>query len=225
LLQALVFDLDDTLYLERDFVMSGYRAVARHLAASNQCSFESVLSTMMEILDAKGRHMVFPILMERFPDVSSSISELIDVYRQHTPAINLYPGYLELLRKLSRHYRLGVITDGLPAVQARKIRALGLRSVMDKIIYTWEYGSEKEKPHPLSFSLMLEFLRADPGSALYIGDNPEKDCRGAHGVGMKFVQVCPPASNGNGSGTAVHENPEFVIETLLQLPQILEHMN
>ena len=225
MLRALVFDLDNTLYLERDFVLSGYRAVARHLSDKSRCSYENVFAAMMETLDAKGRHMVFPMLLERFPDISLSISELIDVYRQHKPAICLYPGYLGLLRRLSRQYRLGVITDGLPAVQARKIRALGLRSVMDKVIYTWEYGSEKEKPHPLSFSLMLEFLGAEPASALYIGDNPDKDCRGAHGVGMKFVQVCHPASTGYRPGTAVCENPEYVIETLLQLPQILQHMN
>ena len=225
MLRALVFDLDDTLYFERDFVMSGYRAVARHVADKSGCSYDTVFSAMTETLDAGGRHMVLPMLLERFPDASVSMPELIDVYRQHKPAIRLYPGYLALLRKLSRHYRLGVITDGLPAVQASKIRALGLRSVMDKIIYTWEYGSEKEKPHPLPFSMMLQFLRTEPDAALYIGDNPEKDCKGAHGVGMRFVQVCHPASNGNGSGGSVHENPEFVIETLLQLPQILQHMN
>lgn len=225
MLRALVFDLDNTLYPERDFVMSGYRAVAHHLAEANCCSYETAISIMADTFDVKGRHMVFPSLLEQVRNCSLSISELIDVYRQHKPAIRLCPGYLGLLRKLSRHFRLGLITDGLPAVQAGKVRALGLRGVMDKIIYTWEYGSEKEKPHPLSFSLMLQSLRAEPGCTLYIGDSPEKDCKGAHGVGMKFVQVRYPCSSENGSGDANRESPEYVIETLFQLPQILQHMN
>jgi len=225
MLRALVFDLDDTLYVERDFLMSGYRAVARHLAETKNCSLEAALSIMVNAFEQHGRHSVFPTLMDRFPEASLSISELIDVYRQHKPAIQLLPGYAELLRKLGRHFRMGVITDGLPVVQERKVHALGLRSFMDKIIYTWEYGSEKQKPHPFSFSLMLECLRVEPRSALYIGDNPEKDCRGAHGVGMKFVQVQCRGTHLDSPGMAGEDKPEFAIETLFQLPQILQAMN
>jgi putative hydrolase of the HAD superfamily len=225
MVRALVFDLDDTLYVERDFVMSGYRAVANHLADTGRCPYDRTFPVMVETFETRGRHLVFPVLLERFPEASFTMSELIDVYRQHKPAIRLYPGYLELLRQFGRHYRLGIITDGLPAVQERKIRALGLSKVMDKVIYTWEYGSEKQKPHPLSFSLMLEYLGTEPGSALFVGDNPDKDCRGAHGIGMKFAQVGQATSNGNRFSAANQEEPEFVIETLFELPQILQRLN
>jgi putative hydrolase of the HAD superfamily len=223
MIRALVFDLDDTLYIERDFVMSGYRAVAQYLADNRPGSFETAFGAMAETYSRHGRQMVFPMLLERFPEASLSLRQLVDVYRRHQPAIRLMPGYLELLQKLGRRYRLGIITDGLPAVQERKIHALGLRGVVDKIIYTWEYGSEKEKPHPFPFSLMLEYLHAEPASVLFVGDNPDKDCRGAHGVGMKFAQI--QCWNGQPPGFAAGEQPEFFIETLFQLPQILNHMN
>jgi putative hydrolase of the HAD superfamily len=223
--RALVFDLDDTLYVENDFLKSGYRAVAKHLAEKGCCSFETAFSIMLEVLGVRGRHMVFPSLLESFPDACLSMQELIDTYRQHTPTIQLCPGYSQLLRQLGRQYSLGIITDGLPSVQERKIRALGLRSIVNKIIYTWEYGPEKQKPHPLSFSLMLESLAADPGSTLFIGDNPEKDCSGAHGVGMKFAQIQNAPSHGGQFIAAAREEPEFIIETLFDLPHILQHMN
>lgn len=223
--RALVFDLDDTLYSERDFVMSGYRTVARYLDDTRRCSFETAFSIMEETYEKSGRHMVFPMLIEWLSNESLSLPELVNIYRQHKPDIQLYPGYLDLLRKLARHYRMGIITDGLPSVQERKVHALGLRCVMDKIIYTWEYGSEKEKPHPLSFSLMLQHFQAEPGSALFIGDCPEKDCRGAHGVGMKFAQIQCQKSGGDRSGISGREQPEYVIETLFQLPQILQPIN
>jgi putative hydrolase of the HAD superfamily len=225
MLQALVFDLDDTLYVERHFVMSGYRAVARYLENEGCCPFERAFSIMVDAFDASGRQAVFPTLLEQHPRISLSIAELVAIYRKHEPAIHLYPGYLQLLRKLSRDYRLGVITDGLPAVQERKIRALGLQNIMNRIIYTWEYGSEKEKPHPLSFSLMLDFLRAGPDATIYIGDNPEKDCKGAHGVGMKFAQVRRPYSRDDDWHARAEEPPEFVLDTLFQLPDILQRMN
>jgi putative hydrolase of the HAD superfamily len=225
MIEALIFDLDDTLYLENDFVMSGYRAVARFLADTDVCGFQDAFDCMAETFVAEGRQKVFHALLEKFPNSSTMLSDLVEVYRQHNPSICLFPGYSDLLQKLAHQYRLGVITDGLPAVQARKVRALGLESVMDKIIYTWVYGADKEKPHPYSFSLMLEFLQIEPESVLFIGDNPNKDCRGAHGAGMKCAQVLHPAVNGIRPDAEIKETPEFVIDTLLQLPQILGHFN
>ena len=225
MIEALVFDLDDTLYLESDFVMSGYRAVAQFLADTDVCDFQNAFDCMAETFVAEGRQKVFHALLERFPNSSTILSDLVEVYRQHNPSISLFPGYSDLLQKLAHQYRLGVITDGLPAVQARKVRALGLESVMDKIIYTWVYGTDKEKPHPFSFSLMLEYLKMEPECVLFIGDNPIKDCSGAHGAGMKCAQVRHPAVNGIYPDAQIKETPEFVIDTLLQLPQILRHLN
>jgi putative hydrolase of the HAD superfamily len=225
MIEALVFDLDDTLYLENDFVMSGYRAVARFLADTDVCDFQNAFDCMAATFVAEGRTKVFHALMERFPNSSTVLSDLVAVYREHNPSICLFPGYSELLQKLAPQYRLGMITDGLPAVQARKVRALGLENVMDKIIYTWVYGTDKEKPHPFPFSLMLEYFQIEPESVLFIGDNPNKDCRGAHGAGMKCAQVRHPAVNGVCPDAQIMETPEFVIDTLLQLPQILRHLN
>jgi putative hydrolase of the HAD superfamily len=117
-----------------------------------------------------------------------------------------------------------VITDGLPAVQERKVRALGLESIPEKIIYSWEYGAERGKPHPLSFSLMLESFRTDPQSALFVGDNPEKDGRGAHGVGMQYAQIRHAPLPAVSPDEAGYGRSEFVIHSLFQLPQILQQI-
>jgi FMN phosphatase YigB (HAD superfamily) len=95
---------------------------------------------------------------------------------------------------------------------------------MDKIVYTWEYGPEKEKPHPHCFTLILRALAADADSALFIGDNPGKDCRGAHGAGIRFAQVLGSNSNSHLSMREGEEKPEFVIQSLLELPQLLQSM-
>jgi putative hydrolase of the HAD superfamily len=230
MIQALIFDLDDTLYPERDFVISGYRAVARHIADSHAFSFDEIFSAMTVTLETLGRRKVFSALLVRFPGISIPLTQLIEVYREHSPSINLFPGYLELLKDLAARCRLGIITDGLPDIQARKVRALGIGSIMDKIIYSWEYGSERGKPHPLSFSLMLESLQTDPRSALFIGDNPEKDGRGAHGVGMRYAQIQhPPRAASTATAAAVaaeaQETPEFTINSIFQVPQILRHLD
>jgi putative hydrolase of the HAD superfamily len=225
MIRAIVFDLDDTLYPESDFVTSGYRAVARHVADAYGCSFKAAFTTMMTTYVTHSRRMVFPVLLKRHLNASVPLAELVEVYRQHRPRIRMFPGYSRLLQRFAREYRLGIITDGLPQVQERKVEALHLKNLMHKIIYTWEYGPEKEKPHSIAFCLMLESLQADPASALFVGDNPEKDCKGAHGAGMICAQIQSPIAQGSQSGIAGQEAPEYVISSLHQLPLLLGRMN
>lgn len=222
MIKALIFDLDDTLYLESDFVASGYRAVARHLTENYGCNYQDVFYAMMATFATRGRESVLPMAIARFLNGSVPLNELVEVYREHWPTIRLLPGYSDLLKKLGQTYRLGIITDGLPEVQKRKVSALKLDSLMDKVLYTWEYGPEMEKPHPLSFALMTEYLNTAPENALFIGDSPDKDCRGAHAAGMKSVCLQAVPQNGNFHKQAAEENPDFVIDSLYQLPRILE---
>jgi len=189
MIQAIIFDLDDTLYPEKDFVESGYQSVARHVADCWDCCLDEVFSSMMMSFNSSGRETVFPNLLLRFPQITLSLDEFVQIYREHNPSINLFPGYRELLRDLSGKYKLGLITDGLPEVQKRKVEALGLGSIIHSIIYSWEYGSERQKPHPYSFSAMSELLQAAPENMLFVGDNPEKDGKGAKNVGMLYVQI------------------------------------
>jgi putative hydrolase of the HAD superfamily len=153
-----------------------------------------------------------------------SLQQLVQTYREHVPVISLNPGYRDLLHDLSHCYRLGIITDGLPSVQERKVKALGIDKAVNRIIYTWEFGRDKEKPHPFSFARMLESLETDPDEALYIGDNPDKDCRGAHNAGIKFIQVQNAIVGAGNCECSGAEAPEFMIETLFQLPQLLRQM-
>jgi putative hydrolase of the HAD superfamily len=224
MIRAIVFDLDDTLYREKDFVTSGFRAVAQYLVDTYGYCFQHIFPAMMTTFEEKGRNPVFDMLRDEFLDSSIPVSELVDVYRRHRPSIRLFPGYSGLLKWLARYHRLGIITDGLPEVQQKKVQALRLQSLMDCIVYTWEFGVEKEKPHPFPFSLMLESLGADSDSVLFVGDNPDKDCRGAHGAGMKYAQL---QTNGlwDSEARSGLDAPEFTIDTLFQLPPILRKLN
>jgi len=218
-IEALLFDLDDTLYLESDFVASGYRAVARFIGARRGMGHEEILYTMMRTFTAHGRRAVLPRVIDRYLDASVTVADLVEIYRNHGPRIRLLPGYGPLLRRLGRRHRLGILTDGLPEVQERKVTALGLGKIVDDVVYTWKQGPERQKPDPAGFLALLERFGTDPARALYVGDNPDKDCAGAHRAGMKFVQV---------AGRQVRPGPtreggaaEFVIENLHQLPGVL----
>ena len=104
-------------------------------------------------------------------------------------------------------------------------RALELEGLVEKVVYTWEYGEEKQKPHPFSFNLMLESLQTEASDALFIGDNPHKDCIGAHSVGMKCAQVHVSETSTDNLENLPEAHPEFYMDTLFELSNILQEMN
>ncbi|MBN2244047.1 MAG: HAD family hydrolase [Acidobacteria bacterium] len=224
MIRALIFDLDDTLYREMDFVESGYRAVARYVSERTGRDFHTLYRMMVDTLHTGGRYRVLCAVKEKCPADSIAIKDMVSVYRRHSPEIRLYPGYAGLLKALSERYRMGIITDGIPEVQERKVRALRLEGLMDRILYTWKYGEEKQKPHPHSFRLMLRWLEIPAENALYVGDNPMKDCAGASGAGMKFAQISPPARDAEKEKNAPGRKPEYVIKSLFQLPPLLQEL-
>ena len=212
MIEAVVFDMDDTLYPEEDFVASGFRAVSHYLTTDFGCRFEDLYDTMLTAFERGGRRSVFPVVIERYLKSQVSVQDLVRVYRRHSPRIRLFPEAELLLQSLRDSYRLGVITDGLPEVQKRKAQALNLERRVDSILYTWEH--EKEKPDPYGFLLMAGRLGVAAERMIVVGDNPAKDCRGAHAAGMKSVWVCR-------DGCRSDCDSDYTIGSLLELPAIL----
>ncbi len=74
------------------------------------------------------------------------------------------------------------------------------------------------KPHPLPFQRVLEELGIMPSEAVYVGDNPFDDVKGAKGVGMGAVWI-------NRYGKEPDKglpSPDHQVSSLAELEQILE---
>lgn len=169
-----VFDLDDTLYLERDYVRSGFHAVARLVPGMEGEAFEFLWGGFLEGV----RGTSFDRLLERFSAEYGAygVEGLVEVYRSHEPEIELLPGYREMFAEIKAvGCRLALISDGPLASQEAKVRALGLRESFDQVVLTDALGPDRAfwKPHPRAFE---ELLAGDPeGRFLYFADNPAKD--------------------------------------------------
>jgi putative hydrolase of the HAD superfamily len=224
MIQAIIFDLDDTLYPEKDFVQSGYRSVALHIAGCGDWRYDEVFESMMLSFNSFGRESVYPNLLHRFPGVGLSLDEFLEIYRTHNPAIHLFPGYRELLLDLAGKFQLGLITDGIPEVQKKKVEALGLDVIIKNIVYSWAYGPERQKPHFHPFSVMLNLLQLPPRNMLFVGDNPEKDGKGAKNAGMLYRQIRHSQKILSASGFEAGETPEPIFESLFDLRHALEQM-
>ena len=190
-MKAVLFDLDDTLYPEIDFVRSGFRAVARYLTSRYNLDEDSLYRQMLVLLQEEGRGKVFNRLLDSLDLCTEErVKLLVYLYRAHIPTIRLYEDVLPILEHLrSRQIRLGIVTDGMASVQRRKITALGLNELFDALICTDELGQEFWKPSPIPFKVALALLGMCPSESVYVGNDPAKDFGGPNEIGMVTIRV------------------------------------
>ncbi len=222
-LRALIFDLDDTLYPERSYVLSGFSAVADWIHDHLGDPASKVLGELVELHDGGSRGDTFDLwLIEQGLDVEAYVPVLIDVYRRHRPAIKPFDVVPGLLVRLHDRYRLGIVSDGFGPVQRLKLEALGLEDHFDATIFSDEIGREAWKPSAEPFRQILTKLEVIPMEAAYIGDNPLKDFAGPRALGMQTILVRTPRGYHAGDLPPTPRHvPHFSINGLAELEDIL----
>lgn len=192
-IKAVIFDLDDTLYPERDYAFSGFAAVAS--AFQEQLGDPSQTAAQLEALfETEHRPRVFNALLRQrgMPEDTQVSADMIEIYRRHIPKIALYPDADAALTRLRANYKLGLISDGRVVTQTLKLEALRLRPRFDEIIITSELGPDRQKPHPLAFERMAETLGIEHVECVYIADNAAKDFIAPNALGWTTVRVLRP---------------------------------
>ena len=190
-IRCVVFDVDDTLYLERDYVRSGFRAVADHV--SRDRGLEGFFERAWDAFCSGTRGSVFDRVLESYGlDPGPIVPELVRVYRSHRPAISLLPDARACLGRLRGRVRMAAVTGGPALSQRSKVEALGLGRLMAPIVFTEELGNGYEKPSPRPFRLVEEAAAASGADCAYVADNPEKDFSGPSALGWRTVRVRRP---------------------------------
>lgn len=185
----LIFDLDDTLYVERTYVESGFKAVAHFLKSEFNLNDKDSFDEMIQILDNDGRGKIFNSILIRNNIFSKKLLSIcLRVYRQHTPKISLNKPAQIFLEKYKNH-PLYLVTDGNKNVQAKKIEALNLRRYFKGIFITHRYGIRNAKPSIYCFDLIRKIENSIWSEMVYVGDNPTKDFVNLNPLGVKTVRV------------------------------------
>jgi putative hydrolase of the HAD superfamily len=193
LTSCVVLDLDDTLFLERDYVISGLRAVGRHVEDAH--GYRDFADVAIALFDAGIRGTTFDQALQEIgvTPTEELIAELVGTYRTHAPSIALLPDAERLVAALQDRY-VGVVTDGPIDSQRGKALAIGAPNWTDLIVYTAELGPGFGKPHPLGFSLH-EARAGLPGERFtYIADNPTKDFAAPRARGWATIRIRRPLS-------------------------------
>ena len=191
MVKAVVFDLDDTLISEKEYIKSGYLHIAGIIEDRFAMDKKQVFDELMSLFK------VSPLnVFNRFCDMyqieysKEMILDLVKEYRGHFPDIQFYDDVLPCLSELKRSgIKVGIITDGYAIAQRQKLKAIQADEYFDEVIVTDELGREYWKPHPKAFELMKEKFRVNFDEMIYVGDNPEKDFYISKTYPIKTVRI------------------------------------
>ena len=162
-IDAVIFDLDDTLYSEKLYIKSGYKKIAEYFKVPGM---ENELWLAFE----QGKRAIDEVLQRHHLQIWKT--EALKIYRYQDPDIYLYYGVADMIKNFRKNKKVGLITDGRPEGQRAKIRALKLDTLFDYIIITDELGGINfRKPCPVAFQIMSENLGVKFNRMCYIGDN------------------------------------------------------
>ena len=194
--QAIVFDLDDTLWPVGPTILRAEHAMRDFLAERYPRVLE--LHTLESMRDLRARMAAehpamrhdFTWLRTRallehareagYPDEMAR--DAFEVFYRARNRVDLYDDVLPALERLSVRHRLFAVSNG-----NADLAAVGIAGWFEGTLAAREAGCLK--PDPRIFRMLLERAGLAPYDALHVGDDPLADVEGARRAGLDAVWV------------------------------------
>jgi HAD superfamily hydrolase (TIGR01549 family) len=187
--RAILFDLDDTLYDLRSY----WRGRLHHAlddVLARYPHFDRNELVRLAIAQKVYIDKLPAFLREQGVDDETLIAVAHNMFqRDWFTRLALYEDAVRTLQTLRPLFKLGLVTNGPSRTQRSKIEQFQLADYLDLLIVSEEVGVAK--PDPAIFQIALDQLGMQPHEALFVGDSPEFDLRGAAAAGMPVIWMNP----------------------------------
>jgi putative hydrolase of the HAD superfamily len=207
-----IFDLDDTLYAEHDYVHSALCFVGKEV---EKLYGRSSFAAQALMLNAQGHPDPIAQTWSQYSLPEGERSAMIAAMRAHPPTITLSCGAQSVLAQLRQHGRpYAIVTDGRSVTQRAKIAAL---ECTDAAFVSISEEVGLSKLDPARFATVTAVF--PPGQCCYVGDNPAKDFFVPRQLGWKTIML-------DHHGKGVHSqrlpddpayHPDRIVTDLLEL--------
>ena len=228
-IKAVLFDVDDTLFdrklaqkevcklivkqLPRVFEVFDTECVQEAFLKSDQISTDMFNSGAPSEGLRDKRSRLFLQLLGIKEDYAAAVTE---IYVWDSPLVNAaMDGAIPVVKKLSRKFTVGVVSNGLSDVQYRKLETMGLYDLFSCIVLSEVIGIRK--PDPAIFQKAASLIHIQPAECLYVGDSYVNDVIGAKNAGMQACWLNPESIKPPDETIKA----DFIISKLEQLPSLL----
>jgi len=220
---VLVFDMDDTLFPESDFVYSGFKEVDQFL--KNKLSINNFFDRACEKFTLGDRGYIFNQFLDEINydgDIIELVKELVGVYRSHKPRIKLHSDAEWALKYYSELAPLVLLSDGYLETQKNKFESLNIDKYFQKYYFTDQWGSQYWKPSTFGFEKIELDYKLYNSEFVYISDNPLKDFIAPNELGWDSIYIDRKSGEYKNSVIPFDGIPKKTINSLFQLKDILD---
>ena len=210
---TVVFDLDDTIYFERDYQLSGYKSI---IESCNLLYDVDITETVYAAVNRNDD--VLEEIVKHLKLSNNSKDSLLWLYRLHCPKISLSESTkltLDIIKNNAKH--VAIVTDGRELSQRQKLYSLGLSDWPVFISESWD----EIKPGEKRFKHIMKTMPAS--NYVYIGDNIKKDFVTPNKLDWVSVGVRNSGKNIHSQESIVEKSylPQIWINDLQELNNIL----
>lgn len=230
-MDAIFFDVDDTLFSTSEFARRARRAACEAMASVGltlpveeiELELREVVSEFTSNYDHHFDQLLRRIPRRYYKGVNHAILVAAGIKAYHDTKANElapYPDAIELLRDLSQVEDLivGVITSGLSVKQAEKLLRLGVyRYLSPNAIYISDQIGIN-KPNVKLYRRACSDLNLKPARCIYVGDRMTRDIDPANSLGLTTVHIKRGGKHSNEAGVS---EPAHVITHFDELREIL----
>jgi len=204
-LDAVLFDLDDTLHDDTLAYQSAAEEVAHEVAAEHGVDALALKAAYIAAAEGFWKRLSLEAMQIKLAAIRAQLwkAALEDVgladealarrsaQRYHDyrkKYYTVFPGVVDLLASLrARGRKLGIVTNGLSETHREKIALLRIGEYFDALFIADEVGMIK--PDPLLFAHACTTLGSAPSRSAMVGDRYDRDIRGAAAAGLYTVYL------------------------------------
>lgn len=220
MIRAIVFDMDDTLYDEKEYVISGYKSVDKWV--KDNYKMTGFLDIASKLFHSGEREKIFNKTLDALEVTydENIISAMLTIYRSHDPEIQLSSEAEWVMNNLIDTVKIGLISDGYLIPQKKKVVALKLNQKFHSIILSDHYGREYWKPSSTPYEKSCMELNCRHNECVYVGDNLHKDFITAKKLGWLTVHINRPHGIYSNAKVSAEYKADFQITNLKELSSL-----
>lgn len=180
---AVCFDLDGTLFDDRQYVRAGLERAGEVYA--DRTGVDLTEAFLRAYFQSDATEATFDAVLAERGHSLDAVPELVDAYHANDAPLVPFPDAERTLSVLGDEYALGLVTGGRNGRD--KLRRLGLAGHFDAVVVTAELDATKREPEP--YETVLRALDAPAEETVYVGDRPGLDVPQPRALGMRTVRV------------------------------------
>lgn len=183
--KAFIFELDNVIYPEKDYLFQVYYLFASFLEYTELFDAKVMTDLMVNTYHAEGKDKVFDKVKQKFAiDEKYRVNFHHLMYTVKLPLkLLIYQNVLDLLQEIVvDRKKIFIVTNGNPALQLNKIRQTDWRG-LEQYLTCYFAEETRPMPEPDSIHQLINEHRLQYGDMVMIGLSAEsKDCATACGI-------------------------------------------